>query len=245
MTSPPEGELRPLPEPSGVVPDEPLFPPPQSEPTNFMNRPASLANDVSEAEHPQSAFFSSGPAPHSAESPNAIQTVSYDDDPIATERSPARSRRSAVERENIPEAKQSPSPLTYLGLALGLGAAAYAATWLFRKQVIAPRGGLPDCVLEHLGSRSLGSQTTLHVVRMGTRLLLLGHSPQGLQTLSEIDDPERVQDLMALYESDQVDTRGLFRRSRGAPASSRTASDPGIPGRAGKREPVESARPQL
>ena len=120
-------------------------------------------------------------------------------------------------------AERAPEPATsngwgtvayYSVLVLGLAFAGYVAAWGVRRQTLPARTGLPDGLLEHVGSRTLAPQTTLHIVRVGTRLLILGHTPQGLQTLSEIDDPERVSQLMSLSEVSGGEARNLFRRNR-------------------------------
>jgi flagellar biogenesis protein FliO len=78
---------------------------------------------------------------------------------------------------------------------------------------------LPEDVVQVLGNRRLDATSTLHVVRIGQRVLAIGASAAGLRTLAEIDDPSEVQQLM-------VRTAGG--RSRAAePFRSHFASEPG------------------
>lgn len=53
-------------------------------------------------------------------------------------------------------------------------------------------------VLEVLGRATLGPRLTLHLLRCGNRLILVAMSPEGVNTLSEITDPQEVADLLAL-----------------------------------------------
>lgn len=144
----------------------------------------------------------------------AADVVDYDSLTAPDRPSSPRPRRVA---ERAPEPATSSGWGTvayYGGLVLGLAVAGYVAAWGVRRQTLPARTGLPDGLLEHVGSRTLAPQTTLHIVRVGTRLLILGHTPQGLQTLSEIDDPERVSQLMSLSEVSGGEARNLFRRNR-------------------------------
>lgn len=91
---------------------------------------------------------------------------------------------------------------------------------------------LPSTAWEVLGSAPLDNKHQLMVVRLGSRLLVLGRSDDGLQTLSEITSGDEVSQLVALCQSanqpvEQNSFRQLyetFRTQIGAPAS--VAPDP-------------------
>ena len=51
---------------------------------------------------------------------------------------------------------------------------------------------LPDDVLDVLGKQTLDQRHTIHFVRAGSRILILGSSLEGLRTLSEITDPVEI-----------------------------------------------------
>lgn len=90
----------------------------------------------------------------------------------------------------------------------------------FAKKLARGRGGdLPEDVVQVLGHRRLDAASTLHVVRIGQRVLAIGASAAGLRTLAEIDDPSEVQ---------QFVVRTAGGRSRTAePFRSYFASEPG------------------
>jgi len=72
---------------------------------------------------------------------------------------------------------------------------------LLRMQLPGARGLLPRDVLYDLGRRPLDARSAVHLLRCGARILVVGNSPQGLQTLSEITDPIEVDYLTGLCKS--------------------------------------------
>jgi len=86
---------------------------------------------------------------------------------------------------------------------------------------------LPAAAWEILGSAPLDNKHQLMVVRLGSRLLVLGRSDEGLQTLSEITSADEVSQLVTLCQSanqpaDKSSFRQLyenFRSQIGAPAT--------------------------
>lgn len=71
-----------------------------------------------------------------------------------------------------------------LGAVLGLMAAAVWAARRWMPQVARP-GGRQS--IEILGQRMIGGRRSLMLVRVNSRTLLLGATPQSIQTLSEFD----------------------------------------------------------
>ncbi len=70
--------------------------------------------------------------------------------------------------------------------------------WLLRK--INPRGnhGIPREVLEVVGNAPLDNRQNLQLVRLGSKLLLMIHGPDGTQPIGEVTDPAEVDHLVAL-----------------------------------------------
>lgn len=71
---------------------------------------------------------------------------------------------------------------------------------LVRKHSPASAGALPREVFHSLGRRSLDFRHSVQVVRVGSRLLVLAVSPDGVRTLAEITDPVEVDYLAGLCE---------------------------------------------
>lgn len=82
-----------------------------------------------------------------------------------------------------------------IGLAVVVGMMLVASRWL---RVHGPPSlrGLPNEAVESLGQRVLSRGVAVHLVRCGSRMLILGVGPDGVRTLSEITDPVEV-DLLA------------------------------------------------
>jgi flagellar biogenesis protein FliO len=78
--------------------------------------------------------------------------------------------------------------VTFLGLAL-------VTRWL-KTHGPARFRALPGEALELLGGRTLEPRVTVHLVRCGGRILMLGVAPDGVRTLAEYTDPVEV-DLLA------------------------------------------------
>lgn len=99
-----------------------------------------------------------------------------------------------------PEAKSAssrrPSFWTSLIVLSVIVAGLLAAARLLKRHGPRASGGLPAEALEHLGRRTLEQRLSIHLVRCGSRILVLGSSADGLRTLSEITDPVEV-DLLA------------------------------------------------
>lgn len=82
-----------------------------------------------------------------------------------------------------------------IGLAVVVGVMLVASRWL-RVHGPASLRGLPNEAVEALGQRVLSRGIAVHLVRCGSRMLVLGVGPDGVRTLSEITDPVEV-DLLA------------------------------------------------
>jgi flagellar biogenesis protein FliO len=88
---------------------------------------------------------------------------------------------------------------------------------VLRRTVPAVRTALPDGVVQVLGRKVLDYRHTIHLVRFGSRMLILGTSQEGMRTLSEITDPVEIDYLAGLCKISEPasisDTFGqLFQR---------------------------------
>ncbi len=109
---------------------------------------------------------------------------------------PARGH-SAPQTENSSRALPASTSVwgSLLGLAVVVGGLLIASRWL-RVHGPASLRGLPNEAVEALGQRVLSRGVSVHLVRCGSRMLVLGVGPDGVRTLSEITDPVEV-DLLA------------------------------------------------
>ena len=59
-------------------------------------------------------------------------------------------------------------------------------------------GGIPADAMELLGKRAIDRGQLIYLVRLGSRILIIGSSAAGLQTLGEINDPVEIDYLSGL-----------------------------------------------
>lgn len=88
-----------------------------------------------------------------------------------------------------------------------------AAGRLWKQHSPAARMPVAPEAVEPLGQRSLDQRHTIHLVRLGARILVLGSSAEGLQMLCEITDPAEVDGLVRLCRRSEADQhRGAWFR---------------------------------
>jgi flagellar protein FliO/FliZ len=76
----------------------------------------------------------------------------------------------------------------------------FAVVWLLRRASPGAVGVLPAEAFEVLGRAPLAQHQQVHLLRCGTRLLLVSVSATGAETLSEITDREEVEHLTGLCQ---------------------------------------------
>jgi flagellar biogenesis protein FliO len=95
---------------------------------------------------------------------------------------------SSKSRSNPPTASLWGTVAALGVMALGL----MLAVSFLKRHGPASLRGLPTEAVEPLGQRILSRGVAVHLVRCGSRMLLLGVGPDGVRTLSEITDPVEV-----------------------------------------------------
>jgi flagellar biogenesis protein FliO len=112
--------------------------------------------------------------------------------------SPRSTPTDAARKTNSP-ARKPAGPASLWGTVIGLGVVFAmflgARVWLTRHGPVGIRG-LPVEALELLGKRTIEPRVSIHIVRCGPKVLVLGVSPDGVRTLTEITDPVEI-DLIA------------------------------------------------
>ncbi len=87
---------------------------------------------------------------------------------------------------------------TTAGALAAVLALVFLAAKVVRKSVPAAQKTLPPEVVQVLGRKALDYRHTIHLVRFGSRMLMLGTSQEGMRTLSEISDPVEIDYLAGL-----------------------------------------------
>lgn len=119
---------------------------------------------------------------------------------------------SALQLDNIDWKKMVFSLAIVIGGYLGL-------VLLMRMWNPQAAGALPREVVEVLGTSPLNSKQNLQLVRLGSKLLLLIHGPEGTQSLGEISNPNEVEHLAQVC---------CQRRGRKAPTTFRKFGEAGV-----------------
>ena len=91
-----------------------------------------------------------------------------------------------------------------------------AGAKLLKKHSPMLSGNLPDEALDVLGRKYIDQRNSILLLRCGSRLFLVGVSPEGMNTLGEIDDPAEVDLLAGISRSAESDRsfQQLFMRQR-------------------------------
>ena len=110
-------------------------------------------------------------------------------------------------------------------LALVLGLFMIMA-WILRRTIPGTVQALPGEVVEVLGRAPLAGRQQVHLVRCGSKLILVSVTPEGAETLTEITDAEEVDRLAGLCrETHPGSATSAFRHVFGQLARQRTDSE--------------------
>ncbi len=94
----------------------------------------------------------------------------------------------------------APSAWTTFGALAVVIATILISAKLWKKHGPQSAGPIPHEAVELLGRRMIDQRQAIHLVRLGTRILVLGSSAAGLRTLAEISDPVEVDFLAGLCQ---------------------------------------------
>ena len=75
--------------------------------------------------------------------------------------------------------------------------------WLVRRSAPRSSGSVPKEVVEVFGRATITPRQSVHVVRFGSKMLLLSITPGGMEALSEITDRAEVDRLAGLCQESQ------------------------------------------
>lgn len=126
-------------------------------------------------------------------------------------RSADQSARSRVTGSRTPQGSRTAAGgwwSTLGGLAAVVALILITAKFL-RKNMPGATAALPANVVQVLGRKSLDYRHTIHLIRLGSRLLILGSSQDGLRTLAEITDPVEVDCLAGLCKLNEPPSSSL------------------------------------
>lgn len=154
--------------------------------------------------------------PRKGQRPRATEAPVNEPSPRRISKNSSSRSENDAAGETKPRVSSSPwavgGPLVLLLIVVLAG----ATLWKRHGPGVTP--GLPRDAVDVLGRRPLDPRTTLWLVRLGSKILVLGVSPTGVENLSEVSDPVEVDLLAGLCRrpnsgESYVDTfRTLFQR---------------------------------
>ena len=109
--------------------------------------------------------------------------------------------------------KSTPPILTVLSsLAIVLGVF-FILVWLMKRATPRQAGVLPQEVFEKLGSVPLSPKMHMHLFRLGGKLVLVSVTPDGMEPVAEVTDPDEVVHLIGLCkQNDPKSSTAAFRQ---------------------------------
>lgn len=120
--------------------------------------------------------------------------------------------------------------ISSLAVVLGLF---FMTAWLMRRTGAGGLASLPSDVFELLGRAPLNNRQQVHLMRCGTKLLLVSVTQDGAETLTEIDDPDEVTRLAGLCKANQAGSASAAFRQ----VLHQFAGQPAEPGFVGRTDP--------
>ena len=122
--------------------------------------------------------------------------------------------------------------VTTLGGLTAVLALVFLTAKVLRKSMPAAQRTLPNEVVQVLGRKPLDFRHTIHLIRCGSRLLVVGSSQEGLTTLCEMTDPVEIDYLAGLCKPSEPTSvtdsfNQLFRKFQ-TPAVAQNAVEPEI-----------------
>ena len=137
--------------------------------------------------------------------------------------------------------------LTTLGGLAAVLALVFLTAKALKRNLPAAQQGLPPEIIQVLGHKALDYRHQIHLVRFGSRMLVLGTSQDGMRTLSEITDPVEIDYLAGLCKASEPASvagtfRQLFQRFQGTDSAQPdvTSPTPAPESKAESSHPVES-----
>ena len=128
-------------------------------------------------------------------------------------RPPAHPDRSSPLRPAVPQSGLHTlvAVVGSLGAVLGLF---FVFAWAMRRGMPGTIAFLPREALEVLGRAPLAGRQQVHLVRLGSKLVLISVTPTGAETLSEVTEPDEVQRLVGLCRQEApASATSLFRQA--------------------------------
>ena len=132
---------------------------------------------------------------NSEASTQSIDSIGEDTE-SATRTPIQRSQTSNSQRESTGNARST--SWIWAWIPIGFAAALWWLVGRLRSDKVIDQGVLPDGVIAPLGRRSVGGGQVVQLIRIGSRILVVTPTTEGLRTLTEITDPQEVERLVAL-----------------------------------------------
>ncbi len=117
----------------------------------------------------------------------------------------SRAKQGESEKAATPSASAMSGPTITVASSLAVVLGLFAGTiWLTRRFGAGARGSrtVPNEAVEILGSSVIDARTKLSLIRVGTRVVVLAQTAQGVHPISEITDLDEANELIATCRGD-------------------------------------------
>lgn len=142
------------------------------------------------------AWATSEAAPSDAEGPSTSANDDAEEDSTAPARTPIQRDQSTSARSSFGDMGRRSWTWAWLPIALVV-----VLWWIVgrvRNGKARDHNLLPEGVIVPLGRRSIGGGHVVQLIRIGSRILVVTPTAEGLKSLTEIDDPQEVERLVSL-----------------------------------------------
>ncbi len=154
----------------------------------------------------------------------ADASITQSTEPISPTRTPInRSHSPSTERNSSGDARSTSWAWAWLPIVVA------SALWWLVSRLRSGRSHdhsvLPEGVIVPLGRRAVGGGQSVQLIRIGSRILVVTPTAEGLRTLTEITDPQEVERLVSLCLQPQQGMAGIGGLFSGRPIRPLVDSD--------------------
>ena len=213
----PNADMSPIPQ--LISPGEPQTAPLQLLiPKEMTNQPTVFETPITQAAFQQETFGNVANEITPAETAEVESTgTKYSDSPMPKFYAKGEQKEEATEKGGrgtfslLP--KSAPPILTVISsLAIVLGVF-FILVWLMKRATPRQAGVLPQEVFEKLGSVTFSPKMQMHLFRLGGKLVLVSVTPDGMEPVAEVTDPDEVVHLIGLCkQNDPKSSSAAFRK---------------------------------
>lgn len=177
--------------------------------------------------------------PPSGQRPQTPKSRFTDARPITRTGSEANTTTDGKRRAAV----SGPSAWKTFGVLAGIIAVILFGSRLWKKHGPRLSSSIPTEAIDILGKRNVDSRQSIYLIRLGSRIIVVGSTANGLQTLSEVTDPVEVDYLAGLCKQ-QAEESNVAQSFRSLFSGQNVLNSAGEPNTPTASEPETDIRPR-